>query len=241
MEIMIVIKNFFSSLWAMSADQIAIISLIFTLLLFALGKISENKIKIYETRKEEYRKLIDFFQKMFANTGKDFSKLANSPDIKKQFLDIGASLAIFGSKRLYKTYCFYRWLAIDETLHSNRWYSQDMIVYSLGEMYQIMRKEVGLNHDLISVDVPDILAFYINDFTKPEFKKKFYKYHFNKLALKSAIFWGKIEDLIPHVWIQNYIIKPLLFTLFCVISFPIKLLFITPIKQIKKSKKAKTP
>lgn len=228
-----IIKNIFTAIWTMSTEQIAIVSLIVTLLLFALGKNVENNIRIYETRKEEYKKLIDFFQKMFASIGKDTEKLARDPDTKQQFLNIGASLAIFGSKKLYKTYCFYRLLAIDEKVQKSRWYSNDMILYSLGEMYQIMRKEIGQNHNLIPVDVPDMLSFYINDFTKPEFKKKFYRYHYNKYALKSALFWGKIEDFLPFVWLQNYIIKPLFFTIFCVIRFPIKLLIITPIKQIK--------
>ena len=107
-----------------------------------------------------------------------------------------------------------------------------MTVYALGEMYQIMRKEIGLNRDFIPIDTSDILAFYINDFIKPEFKKKFYKYHFNKFCLKSAIFWGKIDGGIPFTWINNYLLKPLLFILFCVIRFPIKLLIVTPIKYI---------
>ena len=234
MEIIETAKHFFNSIWTMSSDQIATISLAITLLLFVLGKHAENRIKVYETRKEEYRKLIDFFQQIFISIGKNTSDLVENDELKKSFLDLGASLAIFGSKKLYKAYCFYRWLALDESLHSNRWYSKDMLVYSLGEMYQIMRKEVGLNRDPIPVDIPDILAFSINDFIKPEFKKKFYKYHFNKFALKSAIFWGKVEDFIPFVWLQNYIIKPFFFTLFCIFRFPIKLLIITPIKQVKK-------
>ena len=112
-----------------------------------------------------------------------------------------------------------------------------MIIYSLGEMYKTMRKEIGLNHDLIPFDVPDMLSFYITDFTKPEFKKKFYRYHFNKLAIKSAIYWGKIENFIPIVWLQNYIIKPFFFLCFCIIRFPFKLLIITPIKLIKNKSK----
>lgn len=228
------IKEFLKSLWGLEADQIAIISLAVTLLLFVLGKRAENRIKMYETRKEEYKKLIDFFVKVFANAGKDVEKLAKDQKLKTQILEMGASLAIFGSRKLYRTYCFYRWITLDERLQKNRWYSNDMAMYCVGEMYQIMRKEIGLNSDLIPVDIPDLLSFYITDFIKPEFKKNYYKYRFRKFALKSAIFWGKVEDFLPIVWIYNCIIKPLFFTLFCIIRFPIKLLLITPIKQIKK-------
>ncbi len=229
------IKTILSGIWNLTADQIALISIIVTLLLFVIGKYSENRIKIYETRKEQYLKLIELFQQIFSQNKKELEKLSNNGEAKKQFFDVGASIAIFGSKKLYKAFCFYRWLALDETLQSNKFYTKDMVIYALGEMYQIMRKEVGLNNDFIAIDIPDMLAFYINDFTKPEFKKKFYEYHFRKFLLKSAIFWGKVEDFLPLVWVSNYIIKPLFLTLFCVIRFPIKLLIVTPIKQIKKA------
>ena len=228
------VAELWSSIMGLTTDQIAVNSLAVTLLLFVLGKHSENKIKIYETRKEEYRKLMEFFQQIFASKERSSEEIAKDEELKKQMLDMGSSLAIFGSKKLYKTYCFYRWLALDPNVKNSRWYSDDMMVYSFGEMYQIMRKEVGLNRDFIPVDVPDLLSFYINDFTKPQFKKRFYKYHFNKYALKSAIFWGKVEDFIPIVWIQNYIIKPFFFTVFCIIRFPFKLLIVTPINQRKK-------
>lgn len=222
------ISEFLKTIWKLDTDQIAIISLAVTFLLFVLGKRAENRIKIYETRKEEYQKLIDFFLEMFTNAAKD-------DETKNRFLDMGASLAIYGSKKLYKTYCFYRWISLDEKVQSNKWYSDDMGVYCLGEMFQIMRKEIGLNNELLKVDVPDVLSFYINDFTKPEFKKDFYKYHFRKFILKSTIFWGKVEDFLPLVWISNYIIKPMGLTLLFIIRFPIKLLIVMPIKQIKKA------
>ena len=111
--------------------------------------------------------------------------------VKSFFLNIFIFYRFF-----YKTYCFYRWISLDEKVQSNRWYSNDMGMYCLGEMFQIMRKEIGLNNELLQVDVPDVLSFYITDFTKPEFKKNFYKYHFRKFLLKSAIFWGKGQVLL---------------------------------------------
>ena len=81
------IKDFFveiwDSIWSLETDQIAIISLVVTLLLFVLGKRSENKIKIYETRKEEYQKLINFFIDIFVNAGNDIEKLTKDNTMKK--------------------------------------------------------------------------------------------------------------------------------------------------------------
>ena len=233
------LKELLNTIWKLDTNQIAIISLVVTLLLFVLGKRAENRIKIYETRKEEYKKLINFFVTVFANAGKNMDNMAEDEELKTQILDMGTSLAIFGSRKLYKTYCFYRWITLDERLQQSRWYSKDMAMYCAGEIYQVMRKEIGLNNDLIPVDIPDLLSFYITDFIKPEFKKNYYKYRFRKFALKSVIFWCKVEDFLPIAWIYNCIVKPLFFTLFCIIRFPIKLLIITPIKQIKNVYKSK--
>ena len=234
------LKEVLEGFWGLNANQIAIISLIITLLLFVAGKRAENKIKIYETRKEEYQKLINFFIKIFSAVSNK-EEVSQDEKTKKEFLDMGASLAIYGSKKLYKTYCFYRLISLDEKVQATKWYSKDMAMYCLGEMFQIMRKEIGLNHELMQVDVPDVLSFYLTDFSKPEFKKNYYKYHYNKLMLKSIIFWGKVEDFVPFVWISNYILKPFFLTLYIIIRFPIKLLIVTPIKLIiaQKAKKEK--
>lgn len=231
------VVEFIKSLWTLNTDQIAIISLLITFLIFVIGKLSENRIKRFEIRKEEYQKLIDFFQNLFSQPPENITKFVNNKDNKKQFIDMGAATAIYGSKKLYKTYLFYRILALDTNVQNSRWYSKDMMIYALGEMYKIMRKEIGLNHDVFSFDAPDMLAFYITDFTKSDFKKKFYKYHFNKFAIKSAIFWGKVDDFIPLVWLQNYIIRPFFLLCFCIIRFPFKLLIVTPIKMFKNRKK----
>ena len=235
------IIEFFKTVWTLNTDQIAIISLLVTLVLFIVGKFSENRLKRYEARKEQYQKLINFFQLLFSksNDQKSISKFVDDPKAKEAILDMGVSVAIYGSKKLYKTYYFYRMLSLDTNIQNSRWYTKDMSIYALAEMYKIMRKEIGLNNDLFSVDAPDMLAFYLTDFTKPEYKKNYYKYHYNKFVLKSAIFWGKIENLIPLVWLQNYIIKPFFFSCFCILRFPIKLLIVTPIKLIIKRNKSK--
>ena len=100
------VEEIWTSIMGLTADQIAVISLAVTLLLFVLGKHSENKIKIYETRKEEYRKLMEFFQQIFASKERSSEEIAKDEELKKQMLDMGSSLAIFGSKKLYKTYCW---------------------------------------------------------------------------------------------------------------------------------------
>lgn len=152
------VTELLNAIWSLDIDQIAIISLLATLLIFVIGKFSENRIKKFEIWKAEYQKSIDFFQDIFSNSNlKDTAKFAERNEFKKKFISMGASAAIFGSKKLYSTYVFYRILALDKNVQNSRWYSKDMI------------------------------SFYITDFTKPEYKKKFYHYYFNKLATKFNI------------------------------------------------------
>ncbi len=155
-----IIKDIFKFIFSLKTEQLTLISLLITLIIFILGKRTENKLKIYETRKEEYKKLINFFQVIFAENSKNKNMIINDVVLKKQFYDIGVSLAVFGSKRLYNTYCFYRALTVDEKIRELKWYSQDMIIYSFAEMYKIMRVEIGLNKDFIPIAVPEMLAFY---------------------------------------------------------------------------------
>lgn len=230
-----VLKKLLVAIWNLTADQLALISLLVTFLIFIINKSKENKLKIYETRKEEYKKLLSLFQKMFSGID-DTSKLLKDKNVKQLFIDVGTSLAVFGSKKLYKTYCFYRRLSNDEHLQKTKWYSNEMIIFTLGEMYQIMRREIGLNRDFISLDVPEVLSFVLNDITKPDYKKKYYQYHFNKLVLKTIIFWGKIDSHLPLCWVWNYIVKPLFFFIWMIIYIPIRLLILTPYRAIKNRK-----
>lgn len=67
-------------------------------------------------RIEEYGKLMEFFQQIFAFKERSSEEIAKDEGLKKQMLDMGSSLAIFRSKKLYKTYCFYRWIALDQNV-----------------------------------------------------------------------------------------------------------------------------
>ncbi len=59
------------------ADNAALLSVAATLLLFFLSKKKENGLKIYETKKSEYMKLIGLFEKLFSGV-KDKKDIAKS-------------------------------------------------------------------------------------------------------------------------------------------------------------------
>lgn len=208
-------------------ENAALLSVAVTLLLFFLSKKKENDLKTYETKKAEYAKLISLFEKIF-------SGVQNKDDIvhfmsQKEFYNVGSSLAIFGSRKLYKTYCLYRELSINEQWKSLKYYDENMIIFLWGEMYQIMRKEIGLNRGTQYVDVPNIMFFILNDMTKPEYRKKYYEFKYKKMVYKTLIFMSKINENLPIVWVWNCIIKPPFFILRGILHMFIKKVFVEPI------------
>lgn len=157
----------------LNTTHIALLSVAVTVLLFVLGKRKENQLKIYETKKEQYAKLLDFYKKLFSKSSnaKDLAKSLS----KEDFYELGSSLAVYGSRKMYRKYCFWRELTVNEHWQSQKYYSNDMMIFIIGEMYQIMRKEIGLNKGLQRFDVPNMLLFMLNDITKPEYRSVFSK------------------------------------------------------------------
>lgn len=73
---------------------------------FFLARKKKMDWKYIWNKKTEYMKLIGLFEKLFSGV-KDKKDIAKSMS-QKEFYNVGSSLAIFGSKKLYKTYCLYR-------------------------------------------------------------------------------------------------------------------------------------
>ena len=232
-EIFVFIKDFFVSLFSdITGEQVALISVIVTLITFYVERRKSYKLKVYEIRKEQYSHLLELLKKVFSSskgtTSEQFSEKIKIED----FYDVGASLAIYGSKKLYKQYCFYREISINEHLQKTKYFNKEMVIFVIGEMYQTMRKEIGLNNELIKVDVPDALSFMINDTNKPEYRKKYYKYVSNKVALKTLIFFGKLDSGLPFHYIYNCLLVSLFRCIYMPIHLLVKHLIILPAKKI---------
>ncbi|MCL2611418.1 MAG: hypothetical protein FWE02_07060 [Defluviitaleaceae bacterium] len=213
-------------------EHIALISVLTTFIIFMMGKRRESRLKIYETRKRHYQKLIRFFENVAMNSKepKKIEKMKDSAELHS----LGSSLAIFGSRKLYKTYCFYREVANNQELQKTKYYSNEFMVFIIGDMYRIMRKEIGLYKHTLNVTSPNMLSFFVNDITKPDYMKKYYKYRFNKIALRTFIIVNKFSAGLPLYWFYYCILKPILHTIFLLIYIFIKLTIIKPLRYIRK-------
>lgn len=84
----------------LTAEQIALFSIIITFLIYTLGKKYELKMKKHELKKEQYIKLIKLFEKVYNHTNKAKEKRKDTQrDIsqkeKEEFFDLGSSLLLY--------------------------------------------------------------------------------------------------------------------------------------------------
>ena len=213
-----IINKLKENLLDITSAQVALLSVAVTLFLFFLGKKKENELKSYEIRKENYTYLLNLFKELFVNA--DGSK-ASLSFTKEQFYDVGSSLAIYGSKKLYNKYRLYREIVINENIQKLKFYDETISLFLFGEMYQLMRKEIGLNKDLIKINVPSLMVFFLNDITQPENRKKYYQYKYKVFKIQTLMFINKIDSCLFLSWILNCIIKPI----FLVISMFVYIIF----------------
>jgi len=94
------LKSCLDLIKSLTIEQITLFSILVTLIIFLSGRKSEVKFKKLEIRRTEYKKFIDLLQKVYSGELKVDNKA------KKEFFDIGVSLLVYGSKKVYKQYVF---------------------------------------------------------------------------------------------------------------------------------------
>jgi len=87
-----------------------------------------------------------------------------SNEIKKQYFDVGASLLLYGSKKLYRQYLLFREFSINPLIAQCKYYREDIGIYILADMLTTIRKEVGLSL-FDSIQSNEALGFFVNHVT----------------------------------------------------------------------------
>ena len=178
------IENFFK---ALTAERVALFSILVTLLTFVIGKQRELKMKKQEMRRVEYKQLIDVLQKVYSN---EF-KVTNKND-KKLFFDTGASLLIYGSKKLYKEYIFFRDYSSNLIISKSKYNDKKNSIYLIAKMLKLIRKEVGLSF-FNELDSNEVLSFFINDIANNSVEL------INSYKIKRNIFMIKFELMLDKI------------------------------------------
>ena len=79
-----------------TADNVALLSVIITVLIFVISRRAEIRYKKHDDKKVQYLKLIDLMQQTLSNPKKDKKgELVLSDETRRLFFDTGASLLLY--------------------------------------------------------------------------------------------------------------------------------------------------
>jgi len=157
-------------------ENVAFFSVIITGLIFVLSRRSELRYKKHDDKKMQYLKLISLLEQMhlgLKKQNKNISKKSNasahnkddfklSDDIQKLYFDVGASLFLYGLKKLYRQYLLFREFSLNPLITQCKYYRENVGIYILADMLTTIRKEVGLSL-FSSLKANEALGFFVND------------------------------------------------------------------------------
>lgn len=212
-----------------TADYIALLSVIITILIFIISRHMEIRYKKHDDKKIQYLKLIDLMQKSLSDHKKDKKGAPVLTDeMKRQFFDTGASLLLYGSKRIYRQYLLFREFTTNPLIKQCKFYKDNIVMYIMGDILRTMRKEVGLSY-FNSISSSEALAFFVNDIaSNPCAKKNDMDANFR---IKMIRFELAIIDRTQFIFIKRFytnFIKPI----FAGISIIVKYIVIIPLGHL---------
>ena len=123
-----------------TSDNIALLSVIITVLIFVITRHAEIRYKKHDDKKVQYLKLIDLMQKTLSNPKKDKKgELILSDETKGLFFDTGASLLLYGSKKIYRQYLLFREFTTNPLIKQCKYYKDSIVMF-------IMADKIGRAH-----------------------------------------------------------------------------------------------
>lgn len=158
-------------LQSLTAEYVALISVIVTILLFIIGEFNELKFKKYELKKEKYMQFIDLLKEAYLSGG----DINLNEEWKQKFFDFGATIFIYGSKKMYKKYCIFREIS-SEFMKKKKYYDNTISLYLVADMLNQIRRKIGMYNFELSLNFKSI-AFFTNDiYFNPNINCKWWNY-----------------------------------------------------------------
>ena len=220
----------------MKSEYVALFSVVVTIIIFILNKQAELRYKKYEERKHEYKKLIDFLNLTYTEPNKMKSPQNGKPssEMQQKFFDVGSSLMLYASKKLYKKYIFFRDYTTHDAFKKSRYYDDALITYIIADILKQIRKEIGLAN-FNSITSNEALAFFINNVgTIPIEKNKAQKMNYKIKMLKVELFFmDRLYGVLSHTIFYN-LIKPIFGIIRCLCLYFLIIPFMKLIKFCKK-------
>lgn len=216
------------------AEYVALASVLVTILIFVLNRRSELKYKKHEDKKAQYIKVIKLLSVVYDGSLKDkkSGQIKLTDDLKKLFFDVGSSLLLYGSKKLYKEYIFFREFSNNSLLAQSKYYNIEDTIYLVAQLLITIRREVGIS-SFNSIHLNDSLAFFVNDIANnPIQKNKATKAKYRIKMLKLEMLFIDRTRFVILRRFTYFFIKPVLTLIFLFfkyfILYPLVKLFSKP-------------
>lgn len=155
-----------------TADNVALLSVIITVLIFVISRHAEIRYKKHDDKKVQYLKLIELMQNTLTGQKKDKNgNVVLSEETRRLFFDTGASLLLYGSKRIYRQYLLFREFTTNPLIKKCKYYKDNVVMFVMADILRTMRKEVGLSY-FNSIASNEALAFFVNDISSNPIAKE---------------------------------------------------------------------
>lgn len=203
------------------SEYVALFSVLVTIMIYIFNRRAELKFKKYESQRTEYAKLISFLSIAFTHPEKleldENGKL--KADVQQEFYDVGSSLMLYASKKLYREYVLFRDFSSSEHIKLSKYYDDQMIIYIVANIMKQIRKEVGLSA-FNQISTNESLGFFVNDFaTNPVQKNKAHQMNYKIFMLKIDLFFMNRFHGVLVNWLFYKFIKPIFGIGRCVIVY----------------------
>lgn len=195
-----IFEDFISNL---TSEKVAFISVLVTILLYLLGKRSELKLKKHELKKDKYMQFIEILKQSYLKNG----EIKMDDCIRERFFDFGSTILVYGSRKMYKKYCFFRESSSDY-LKKTKFYYSGLSLFLVADLLNQIRKEVGLNEFELELGY-DSISFYTNEiFFNPYSSLNWYKGKISVFLIKFELFLTKMITLVPIKIVFMFLMLP---------------------------------
>ena len=208
----------------LNSANVAFISVCVTVFTFLFARYNEVRFKKHELKKKNYMKFIDMLKKSYT-IGNDFY---STPEFKDDFFKLGSTVFIYGSKKMYKKYCFFREFTSD-IVKKCKYYNEEDTVYLIADMLNQIRKEIGLYNFEFPLNYNSIAFFTNGIYFNPLRNLKWWKCKISVFLVKFELFMQRVVMLS-----ETRIFIEFICAFFKFISILFKYLFMIPLGFILK-------
>lgn len=213
-----ILKAIYKVVAGLSIEHITLLSVLVTLIIFVFDKRTATKNTQLEARREHYEKFIQLLQKFST------SKVKLDEKARNEFFDVGSSLLLYGSKKVYKKYVFFREYTTNPVIQKSKHNQKEVLIYVIADILKAIRHEVGLT-SLGELSSNEALAFFVNDIGMNSASKvQAYRAKYHIFMLKVELFALDRYNFVLLKKFYYYLLKPifglLVITLKFLIVFP---------------------